>query len=99
MCSMCSRGSRAHTKSDDSRELQKLTRRCGTLVAAPGRNHSKIVPEEIRASRSEQTTPIRCRNDLAPATPQNGIYDSSVAWDAVLLRTSRTMPQKVRKKK
>jgi len=32
----------------------------------------------------EQTTPARCRDDLAPATLQNGSYRLTVALDVVL---------------
>jgi hypothetical protein len=48
---------------------------------------------EKGTSGSEQTTSIRCRDPSPPATPQYGLYGSTVAWDEVLLRTFNKMPQ------
>src|SRR5580704_12889584 len=79
-----------------TRASVKIARQFGTN----GRSTMKLVQLKLPVGRetsgSEQTTSIRCRDLSPPATPQYGLYGSTVAWDVVLLRTFCRMPQNSR---
>jgi hypothetical protein len=74
----------------------KIARQCGTISRSTPKSFQKELPIEQGTNGSEQTTSIRYRDPSSPATPQYGLYGSTAAWDAVLLRTFCRMPQNSR---